>query len=144
MLGCFFSIWSFRIIRDCFGCPDIGENREAGEIPARSRHCDALEAAGYRATDLESGRPRRRRFAVDSTRVCETKSGDLPEAAASRMLSAREGQARGSTFYQAPARSSAGRVGRSLFFWAIEDSSNRRGTCCGRAVAGVADLSWRW
>jgi hypothetical protein len=34
----------------------FGENREAGEIPARSRHCDVLEAAGYSATDLESGR----------------------------------------------------------------------------------------
>jgi len=23
-----------------FGCPFVGENREAGENPARSRHCD--------------------------------------------------------------------------------------------------------
>ena len=33
------------------GAPPVGENREAGEIPARSRHCNALEVASYRATD---------------------------------------------------------------------------------------------
>ena len=33
------------------------ENREAGEIPARSRHCEVLEAADTSATDMISGRP---------------------------------------------------------------------------------------
>ena len=42
-----FSTALFRILIIASGAPMIGENREAGEIPARSRHCDVLEAAGY-------------------------------------------------------------------------------------------------
>jgi iron complex transport system substrate-binding protein len=51
-----------------------------------------------------------------STRVCETKSGDLPEAFASRLLSAREGEARRSTFESAPARPKARKDRQELFF----------------------------
>lgn len=50
------------------------------------------------------------------TRICETKSGDLPEAFASQLLSARESEARGSTFESAPARPAA-RNGRQEFFF---------------------------
>jgi hypothetical protein len=62
----------------------FGENREAGLNPARSRHCDALEAADNRATDLLIGKAAGRRCA--SQRIDEAKSGDLPEAIASRSL----------------------------------------------------------
>jgi hypothetical protein len=51
---------------------------------------------------------RRQRCVVNLlTRVCETKSGDLPEAFASQLFSARESEARGSTFELAPARPTA-------------------------------------
>ena len=46
----------FKSYSRASGAPRVGENREAGEIPARSRHCDALEATGYQATDPGSGR----------------------------------------------------------------------------------------
>jgi len=50
-------------------------------------------------------------------RLCETKSGDLPEAFASRQLFARGSKARGSTVKSAPARPNL-RKGRQEFFFA--------------------------
>ena len=45
VLGCCFATQFFKSNSRASGAPNqIGENREAGEIPARSRHCDALEA----------------------------------------------------------------------------------------------------
>jgi len=56
-------------------------------MPARSRHCDALDAAGNRATDPRSGRlPAVKTVHI----VCETKSGDLPEAYVPAVLRGRE------------------------------------------------------
>lgn len=101
----------------------IGENREAGEIPARSRHCDALEADGYSATELESGRlPTAKDVCLILERIYETKSGDLPEACCEpNALRARGQGAREQTSNQAPARPTALKGRQELFFCADKD-----------------------
>ena len=53
------------------------ENREAGENPARSRHCEVLEAADTSATDLIFGKAVGGKGALVK-RTRETESGDLP------------------------------------------------------------------
>ena len=120
VLGCCFATQFFKSYSRASGAPNqIGENREAGETPARSRHCDALDAPGYQATDPRSGRlPAAKMRESTLTRVCETKSGDLPEAFASQLLSARESEARGSTSESAPARPTARKGRQELFSFA--------------------------
>ena len=59
---------------------------------------------------------RRQRCAPNLTRVCETKSGDLPGAFASQLFSARESEARRSTFEQLLLDPLRGTVGRSISF----------------------------